>query len=464
MKKTNNLLKILLVMAVLIAAINIPTFTKAEYHADKQLQAVKPGDVIYFDSTGLSDWDNVYIYLWKGNSSEYISAWPGIEMSKVAGTDNLYSYTVPSDVDSDKYNMLIFNCNKSGDQNQTIDLGFIEKGFVYKVDSFKGSKRIGYWYLYDKSSIASHFENVKKYQADKQYYTTTSYGDLDNLITKAATELEDEIRLEEEKNANGNQTGKYYIQIDFTMDEIDTIVNNLVVNKDILEQKINDIEGKKDEFNSKYTPSSMKNLNSKVDEAKELLSKDSISVDEMKKILSDIADSINSLTEKSNKTELEKLLKDVENLDKSTYTDDTVKKLENVYQGSKDVNANDDATQTEVDNSVRSLKEAIEALKKKENDNKENNNNDNDNKEDNNKEDNNMEDEKQEENNNNEEKNNTNNKQEQTSVVENKKNDNNVNAPKTGDMYIIIYGSLLVIAIITFIVTIVYNKRKNKQK
>ena len=248
------------------------------------------------------------------------------------------------------------------------------------------------------------------------------------------------------------------------MDEIDTIVNNLVVNKDILEQKINDIEGKKDEFNSKYTPSSMKNLNSKVDEAKELLSKDSISVDEMKKILSDIADSINSLTEKSNKTELEKLLKDVENLDKSTYTDDTVKKLENVYQGSKDVNANDDATQTEVDNSVRSLKEAIEALKKKENDNKENNNNDNDNKEDNNKEDNNMEDEKQEENNNNEEKNNTNNKQEQTSVVENKKNDNNVNAPKTGDMYIIIYGSLLVIAIITFIVTIVYNKRKNKQK
>lgn len=245
MKKTNNLLKILLVMAVLIAAINIPTFTKAEYHADKQLQAVKPGDVIYFDSTGLSDWDNVYIYLWKGNSSEYISAWPGIEMSKVAGTDNLYSYTVPSDVDSDKYNMLIFNCNKSGDQNQTIDLGFIEKGFVYKVDSFKGSKRIGYWYLYDKSSIASHFENVKKYQADKQYYTTTSYGDLDNLITKAATELEDEIRLEEEKNANGNQTGKYYIQIDFTMDEIDTIVNNLVVNKDILEQKINDIEGKR---------------------------------------------------------------------------------------------------------------------------------------------------------------------------------------------------------------------------
>ena len=463
MKKT-NLFKKLLVMAVLVAIINIPTFTKAEYHADKQLQAVKPGDVIYFDSTGLSDWDNVYIYLWKGNSSEYISAWPGIEMTKVAGTDNLYSYTVPSDVDSDKYNMLIFNCNKSGNQNQTIDLGFIEEGFVYKVDSFKVSKRIGYWYLYDKSSIASHFENVKKYQADKQYYTATSYGDLDNLITKAATELQDEIRLEEEKSANGNQTGKYYIQIDFTMDEIDTIVNNLVVNKDILEQKINDIEGKKDEFNSKYTPSSMKNLNSKVDEAKELLSKDSISVDEMKKILSDIADSINSLTEKSNKTELEKLLKDVENLDKSNYTDDTVKKLENVYQGSKDVNANDDATQTEVDNSVRSLKEAIEALKKKENDNKENNNNDNDNKEDNNKEDNNMEDEKQEENNNNEEKNNTNNKQEQTSVVENKKNDNNVNAPKTGDMYIIIYGSLLVIAIITFIVTIVYNKRKNKQK
>lgn len=463
MKKT-NLFKRLLVIVVLVAIINIPTFTKAEYHADKQLQAVKPGDVIYFDSTGLSDWDNVYIYLWKGNSSEYINAWPGIEMTKVAGTDNLYSYTVPSDVDSDKYNMLIFNCNKPGNQYQTIDLGFIEEGFVYKIDSFKGSKRIGYWYLYDKSSIASHFENVKKYQADKQYYTTTSYGDLDNLITKAATELEDEIHLEEEKNANGNQTGKYYIQIDFTMDEIDTIVNNLVVNKDILEQKINDIEGKKDEFNSKYTPSSMKNLNSKVDEAKELLSKDSISVDEMKKILSDIADSINSLTEKSNKTELEKLLKDVENLDKSAYTDDTVKKLENVYQGSKDVNANDDATQTEVDNSVRSLKEAIEALKKKENDNKEDNNNDNDNKEDNNKDGNNMEDEKQEENNNNEEKNNTNNKQEQTSVVENKKNDNNVNAPKTGDMYIIVYGSLLVIAIITFIVTIVYNKRKNKQK
>ena len=36
----------------------------------------------------------------------------------------------------------------------------------------------------------------------------------------------------------------------------------------------------------------------------------------MKKILSDIADSINSLTEKSNKTELEKLL----NISRATHT------------------------------------------------------------------------------------------------------------------------------------------------
>lgn len=34
----------------------------------------------------------------------------------------------------DKYNMIIFKNGNNGDQNQTIDLGFIEEGFAYKIN------------------------------------------------------------------------------------------------------------------------------------------------------------------------------------------------------------------------------------------------------------------------------------------------------------------------------------------
>ena len=127
--------------------------------------------------------------------------------------------------------MLIFNNGIGNNENQTIDLGFIENGFVYKINDFQDGKRIGYWYLYDKASIVEHLNSSKQYQQNKAKYTEASYKNLDDLITQAATELENEIILYAYKDDQGNDRNLYYITIATTLKAIDNIINNLEVYK-----------------------------------------------------------------------------------------------------------------------------------------------------------------------------------------------------------------------------------------
>lgn len=438
MIKENRILKILLILALLIAIINIPTVIKAEYTADKEWSTIKPGDVIYFDMEGL-DWDTVNIYIWENGTNNYYKPWVGETMDKVEGTNNIYSFTAPADMESNKYNMVIFN---NGNGNQTIDLGFIEAGFVYKVNGEENGKKTGYWYLYDKSSIVSHLENIKKYQADKQYYTEDSYGNLDELITKAVTELNEEIRLEMERDDNGIHTGMYYIQIDYTIDEIETVINNLIVDKTILQEKVSSEEESMEKYTKTYTPDSLKDLTNELEKANELLTKTTITVDEVKQAISDIETAERKLVSKADKTTLEELLKQVEELDKTIYTDESVNNLTEVAEASKVVFNNDNATEQEVNDSIQKLQASINTLEKKPETNNEVENNQD-------------EEGKQEENNNNQSEEN---KQESQNVEE------VVNTPKTGDMAVIICGSLLAIAVITFVATIRFNNKKGKHK
>lgn len=362
MMKIKKVLMTILIIGLFIAMVNIPMSTEAAYNADKTMSTIKSGDVIYFDTTGLDDWDNIQIYLWQDGGS-YYKSWDNAD-TMVKVKDNIYSFTAPSDMEADKYNMVIFKNGKSGNENQTIDLGFIEAGFVYKVDNWQDGKRLGYWYLYDNSSIISYLEDVKKYQEDKEYYTEASYGNLDELIVQAATEIE-EIRLEAEMDSNGNYTGKYYIQIDYTMGEIDDIVSNLVVDTEILQKNVNLEESNMDEYEQKYTPNSINNLIEKIEEANKLLENDAITIEEMKEAINNIEEAKQALTAKADKTNLEELLKKVQSLDKTIYTEESVNKLSEAAKNSQEIYENDNATQQEVDNSVQALQVAIDSLEKK---------------------------------------------------------------------------------------------------
>ena len=216
--------KYFIVMSTVMILFIMPIIVQAEYSPDKKMANMKSGDVIYFDNTG-TDWDNIYIYIWQKSTGDYYKEWrTADELEKVEGTENLYQFVVTDEMD-DKYNMLIFKNGQSGDENQTINLGYIEEGFAYKLEEGSG-KRVGYWYLYDKRTILAQIEEAKEYQEDKEYYTSESYSNLDDLINQATAESEEEMKLLAEQDNNENNTGKYYIQIDFTLNRIKEIIDN----------------------------------------------------------------------------------------------------------------------------------------------------------------------------------------------------------------------------------------------
>ena len=296
----------MLSLLTLVFVFTIFSNVKAEtFKADKKWSAMKAGDVIYFDNSG-TNWDKVYIHIWhkkddnndSDSNKDYKSWDEKTEMTKVEGTDNIYSFTVTSDMTDSKYNMVIFRNGQNGEQYQTIDLGFIEEGFAYKIDSTSGSKKIGYWYLYDKSDITKHLEDIQKYQEDKEYYSSESYGDLDKSIQEAVDKLKEEIRLNEEKN-NDVGTGKYYIEIDEILAKMDELVKNLKTDKGILEDKIKEIEEKLEQDKDKYTDESIEELKKSLNEAKSKLeSEDDITIEDLKASLNSINEADNNLEEK----------------------------------------------------------------------------------------------------------------------------------------------------------------------
>lgn len=235
---------ILLIISIIMSLINIMPVVGADtyenYVADKQVTALRPGDEVFFDNSG-TDWDNIYIYIWQDNSNEY-KAWNDAEAMTKIGETNIYKFTVPNieDFNTHEYKNIIFKNGNDGNQNQTIALGFIESGFCYIVNGSVETERdsdgewikdrkIGYWYLYDKSSITEHLDSSKQYQQNKAKYTDESYGNLDDLITQATTELEGEIVLYAYKDDYGNDRNLYYITIATTLKQIDYIIANLQV-------------------------------------------------------------------------------------------------------------------------------------------------------------------------------------------------------------------------------------------
>ena len=230
---------ILLIISIIMSFINVTPIAIADtyenYVADKVVKGLKPGEEVFFDNSA-TNWTNVYIYIWDKENGEY-KAWASADAMTKIGDTNVYKFVVPEEqvFNEKNFSNIIFKNGISGDGNQTIDLGFIESGFCYIANSsttVNGRvKKMGYWYLYDKASIVEHINSSKQYQQNKAKYTVESYKNLDDLITQAATEVENEIRLYAYKDDQGNDRNLYYITIATTLKEIDNIINNLEVYK-----------------------------------------------------------------------------------------------------------------------------------------------------------------------------------------------------------------------------------------
>lgn len=254
MKNVKKVGIILLILAIIVSLINVTPITIAgtseeNYNKyvseEKKVKAMKPGDVIYFDNSILQ-WEHVYIYIWDNtvNPAHSYKNWGSEdEMTRIGETD-FYQFVVPDNDEFNNYSfrMLIFRNGEtySGTSKtaknrlQTINLGYVETGFAYKVtseavgndenDVYIGGKKLGYWHLYDKQSIRDHINSLQQIQNNKAKYTVESYKNLDELIAQANLDLEKEIVLYAKKKLN-ESTGKlvdsnaYYICIATPIDE-----------------------------------------------------------------------------------------------------------------------------------------------------------------------------------------------------------------------------------------------------
>lgn len=187
-----------------------------------------------------------------------------------------------------------------------------------------------------------------------------SYGDLDAKIQEADGILATEMNLKLD-----NATGNFYIDFDYKMDEINTIINNLVVSSKVLEDKIIEVNDQWNKYEEKYTPSSLEILKEKIDNGDSIVNDVSKTVTQIKDAVADIEVAIQGLVNQADKTELKQLIEEIESMDLSVYTEETVKTLGEVLTVAKTVSTDLDATQNSVDTQVEKLREAIDSLKKK---------------------------------------------------------------------------------------------------
>ena len=95
---------------------------------EQYAKADDSGITVYYDNSG-TNYEKVNIYYWGSTSA----SWPGVEMEKVDGKDNLYKYTVP-----DGTNGIIFNNGTT----QSTDITDIENNAEYVSIGNEGGKDV----------------------------------------------------------------------------------------------------------------------------------------------------------------------------------------------------------------------------------------------------------------------------------------------------------------------------------
>lgn len=136
MKATNNLTRKLLSFALAFVLVLGAVSAGMTVHAAE-------GKTFYFNNSG-SGWAKVNAYAW-GDGGTYLGTWPGTAMTKVAGSDTLYSVSVPAGA-----TMIIFNDGS----NQTADLTIPTDGKnCFTCNSGSGTSINGTWSVYDDGTI-----------------------------------------------------------------------------------------------------------------------------------------------------------------------------------------------------------------------------------------------------------------------------------------------------------------------
>ena len=144
---------------------------------------------IYFEKPTSWTGNNIYCWMWGYNNNNIVNnanSYPGIEMKKVDGTSNIYSYTVPeNDTNYEIYSMISFcteELTKVSPSDQlsirkhvTVDINFSKSnwGDLFKVAPYNDPNNPNNTRVYIISSFQGTSEGVDRYAYS--WKTTSDY-------------------------------------------------------------------------------------------------------------------------------------------------------------------------------------------------------------------------------------------------------------------------------------------------
>ncbi len=193
----------------------------------------------------------------------------------------------------------------------------------------------------DKSELQAKVDELNK--LDKSDYTEETYKALEEKITNAQTVLDDpDATVEEIKTA---------------LEELNNATTNLVPDKTALQSKV-------DEANALdttgYTEETVKALEEKINNAQTVLDDENATVEEIKTAQADLENAMSALT--PDKSELQAKVDELNKLDKSDYTEETYKALEEKITNAQTVLDDPDATVEEIKTALEELNNAVGSL------------------------------------------------------------------------------------------------------
>lgn len=191
----------------------------------------------------------------------------------------------------------------------------------------------------------------KANEIDKDVYTSETVDVLEKALADAQKVLEKEIPLSDEVKA-------VYIKLD-------NALNNLVkkVNKSALQEIVQNAEKVEASI---YTESSLKVFEKALKEAKIVLGQDMVSQKDVDKAVITLQKAMDNLVKQADKTQLLDMLKKAENIVKDNYTKESVDRLTKALVKANKIVNDTNVSQDEVNQLCKELKEAYDALEKKE--------------------------------------------------------------------------------------------------
>lgn len=233
MKKT-----FLRIVGVFVATLTLCLGALPAYAAEKEYhhpRSFREGDVIYYDNSKTSEefgWDNVRIFFFSKSNGTPLQWVDRPEMEHVK--DNIYKYVIPTkdefcrqyggnytsdyylcnmNFSWDKYDQLIFSDNEGGGglAKQTINLAFLESGYIYKGEYQEqeyGNIR-GYWYLYDKHELINLLNDAKDYAAKIDCVDEDEAKSFVGLVSEIDGKVNDEMRVYTDPDATSGEYWTY---------------------------------------------------------------------------------------------------------------------------------------------------------------------------------------------------------------------------------------------------------------